>query len=263
MWSCCHKYVSEDPCKKAEFHISRSYLKGQLESAWKFYTTPEVPTSYTIHPAVAIDCEMGTAKSGDSELIRVTLIDYFSSTILVDSLVFPDVPMDHYNTRFSGVSFGQMEAARRQGKCLMGKKRAREAVWQYVGPNTVVVGHAAHNDLTAMRWMHPLVVDTYIIEFLRAEEAMAEEAMAKAEREENEAVPPISVPFDVAETVKTDQQEKPKKKAKGSGALSLKTLTMTRCGREIQTAKKKGHDSLEDAIATRDIAHWNIVNKTS
>jgi RNA exonuclease 1 len=32
-------------------------------------------------------------------------------------------------------------------------------------------------------------------------------------------------------------------------------------GREIQTTEQKGHDSLEDAIAARDLAHWHIVNK--
>ena len=48
---------------------------------------------------VAINCEMGTAASGDSELIRITLIDYFSSAILIDSLVYLDVEMSHYNTQ--------------------------------------------------------------------------------------------------------------------------------------------------------------------
>src|SRR5450432_3975662 len=128
MWSCCGKHVSSDPCRGDKFHISRNYPDGQLESAWKFHTTPDVYTSSTIRPAVAIDCEMGTARSGDSELIRVTLIDYFSSVILVDSLVYPDVAMEHYNTRFSGVTTGQMELARKQGRCLMGKERARKAV---------------------------------------------------------------------------------------------------------------------------------------
>lgn len=113
---------------------------------------------------MAIDCEMGTAKSGDSELIRVTLIDYFSSEVLVDKLVYPDVAMEHYNTRFSGVTRRDMENARVRRQCLMGKKRAREMVWRFVGPHTVVVGHSAHNDLTAMRWIHTVVVDTLLLE---------------------------------------------------------------------------------------------------
>ena len=41
---------------------------------------------------------MGTAFDGDSELIRLTLIDYFSGETLIDSLVYPDVAMLHFNT---------------------------------------------------------------------------------------------------------------------------------------------------------------------
>jgi len=111
VWSCCHKHVSSDPCQAAEFHLARTYPQGQLESLWKFHPTPSAYTSHQIRPVVAIDCEMGTAKSGDSELIRVTLIDYFSSEILVDKLVYPDVAMEHYNTRFSGVTRKEMENA--------------------------------------------------------------------------------------------------------------------------------------------------------
>jgi RNA exonuclease 1 len=256
MWSCCGKHVSSDPCKGHEFHIPRNYSKGKLESAWKFHTTPDTYTSSTIRPAVAIDCEMGTARSGDSELIRVTLIDYFSSAILVDSLVYPDVAMEHYNTRFSGVTTGQMKLARKQGRCLMGKEQARAEVWKFVGPNTVVVGHSAHNDLTAMRWIHPVVVDTWLIESIKAKAAKTK---AEQEKKEPDSTSPVSI--NVARKPKADQQKRPKKRGKGSGALSLKTLTMARCGREIQTAGKKGHDSLEDATAARDLAHWNIVNK--
>jgi RNA exonuclease 1 len=177
---------------------------------------------------------MGTAQSGESELIRVTLVDYFSSTILVDPLVCPDVQMNHYNTRFSGVTKRDMERARLRGACIMGRDQARAMVWRFVGPNTVVVGHSAHNDLTALRWIHPRVIDTFLLESLNA----------KAARGKETALPP---------SVLTSS----KGQRKESGALSLKSLAMLRLNREIQ-ASRKGHDSLEDALATRDLAHWNI-----
>lgn len=40
----------------------------------------------------------------------------------------------------------------------------------------------------------------------------------------------------------------------------MKSLTLVKLGREIQNAGKKGHCSLEDAIATRDLVHWYITN---
>jgi RNA exonuclease 1 len=218
---------------------------------------------------------MGTAKSGDSELIRVTLIDYFSSEILVDNLVYPDVAMEHYNTRFSGVTRKEMENALTLGQCLMGKSKAREAVWRFVGPHTIVVGHSANNDLTAMRWIHTVMVDTYLIESKKkkAKEEEAKEKKAKEEKANEEKANEEKANEEKAKTVaKRDgkerevqeseqHKEKPKKKVKGSGALSLKTLTRERLRREIQTAGRNGHDSLEDVIATRDLAHWNVLNE--
>ena len=40
--------------------------------------------------------------------------------------------------------------------------------------------------------------------------------------------------------------------------LSLKVLASERLNRAIQN-KKIGHDSLEDAIASRDLIHWHVV----
>jgi hypothetical protein len=44
------------------------------------------------------------------------------------------------------------------------------------------------------------------------------------------------------------------------GNLALKTLAKKYLDRDIQTKGKQGHDSLEDAIAARDIVHWNVLD---
>ena len=126
------------------------------------------PKRDSIRVAVALDCEMGTAASGDPELIRVTMVDYFSGEILVDNLVQPDVSMRHLNTRYSGVSWPDLKEARRKGTCLSGKAGARQAVWKYVGNDTIIVGHGVSNDLRALRWTHTLVVDSLIKESNRS-----------------------------------------------------------------------------------------------
>jgi RNA exonuclease 1 len=88
---------------------------------WRFHATPSATEYSDTRQAVAIDCEIGTVASGDSELIRVTLIDYFSSAVLVDSLVYPDVEMSHYSTRFLGVTKKEIEMARAKGTCFRGR----------------------------------------------------------------------------------------------------------------------------------------------
>jgi RNA exonuclease 1 len=291
MWSCCGSHVSSPPCTGNIFHSPRHYFTGEIECLWQFHPTPPPGPPSQPRAAVAIDCEMGTAKSGDSELIRVTVIDYFSSSVLVDRLVYPNVEMEHYNTRFSGVTRKHMAIALRERICIMGRDNARREVWRFVGPDTIVVGHSASNDLTALRWIHPVVVDTFLIESAKAKEEDDESKKGKDESkeeedeskegkdeskdgndhsiektdgaadEEDETAPTPVIPDHMHDDPRTGQQAQ-RKRAKGSGKLSLQALAMRRLGREIQMAGK-GHDSLEDATAARDLVHWHVVSGQS
>lgn len=161
--------------------------------------------------AVTLDCEMGVAKSGESQLIRLTLVDFFTGEALIDSLVKPAAPMSHYNTKYSGVTAADMRKAERSGSCIRGHHTARERIWKYVGPETIVIMHGGRNDLSALRWIHPTVIDSLLLERF---------------------VNPVE------------------------GGKSLKNLSFWRLGRVIQ--KGKGHCSLEDALACRELVHWHI-----
>lgn len=78
--------------------------------------------------------------------------------------------------------------------------------------------------------------------------------------------PNSSIPLNPAPPVTTknfsSQKQPAKAKSRGSGDLSLKTLTLAKLGRDIQNAGKKGHCSLEDAIAARDIVDWYLNNRS-
>ncbi|GME51470.1 uncharacterized protein K452DRAFT_260871 [Neofusicoccum parvum] len=179
--------LTDDPLQGAEHHIPRQYAPGELERFWRIAATPQPSSPAQIRAAVAIDCEMGEAATGDSELIRVTMVDYFTSEVLVDSLVFPAVAMRDLRTRFSGVTWAALHDARRRRACLLGRDSARRAVWAFVGPDTVVVGHSANHDLLALRWAHPTVVDTVHLEALRPPDPPA----AKGEGPGEEATAPV------------------------------------------------------------------------
>jgi DNA polymerase III epsilon subunit-like protein len=218
---------------------------------------------------------MGTAVSGDSELIRVTLIDYFTGAVLVNNIVEPDVPMQHLNTQYSGVTWADMSKAKRKGTCLGGKTRAREALWRYVGPETVVVGHGVSNDLRALRWIHPLVVDSFVTELtiMKRKEAEEEDQQKTSAGAESEGKckasnhGETSVLHTSAEIPNTNGNEPVTKtqrnKGRERGSLSLKTLVKNRLDRDIQMRGNQGHDSLEDATAARDLIHWIITNPDS
>ncbi|RFN42555.1 rna exonuclease 3 [Fusarium flagelliforme] len=211
-WTCCGAHVSGPPCKHEEHHLPEQSTLKEMSSRWQYSVTP-ASTTKNARKAVVIDCEMGTAASGDSELIRLTLIDYFSRQVLIDNLVWPDVLMSHLNTKYSGVTWQSMREARNAKRCIFGRKNARALVWKFVSPETIVIGHGASSDLTSLRWIHPQIIDTLIVEGNNHD-------------------------------------------GKTNG-LSLKKLAELRLQRIIQ--KGKGHDSLEDAIATRDLLHCNVV----
>jgi len=128
----------------------------------------------------------------------------------------------------------------------MGRQKALEACWKFVGADTVVVAHGGQNDLAALRWIHDQVVDTLIIEEAKWKEVMEQEEK-NTETKAKGAVGKSAEP----------KQKRPK----GTGPLTLKSLLKKRLGRVIQNAGRAGHDSHEDAIAARDLAHWNVVNR--
>jgi RNA exonuclease 1 len=179
VWLCCNQPVAAktEPCGGSHEHVPRPQELEDLYDLYLCYPAPNSPPrSSDIRAAVAIDCEMGTAVSGDPELIRVTLVDYFTEEILVDNIVEPDVAMQHPNTKYSGVSWADVNKARRNGTILDGKGGARQAIWQFVGPDTFVIGHGASNDLRSLRWMHMRVVDSMVTEFVRTKAKEAREA---------------------------------------------------------------------------------------
>lgn len=257
MWTCCNQYGSTPGCKESEEHVPQRTSLAELAARFQYTPTYEAPRKAAAphrRVAVAIDCEMGTSKDFEPEVIRLTLVDYFTSEVLIDSLVWPDMPMLHYNTRYSGVTRQQMQDARKARQCIMGLEKARELVWKYVDSETFVIGHSLQSDLSCLRWLHHTIVDSFVIENdlwnLAVQEVQLENRVLinawearKLEQEINGGG--------------TDLGEKPKGKPLPRGMLSLKDVTTTRLGRKIQQGRI-GHDSLEDALAARDLVDWHV-----
>ncbi|KAG9192194.1 RNA exonuclease 1 [Alternaria panax] len=280
-WICCGKHVSETaPCSTSNIHMMHEYRQGELDRLHQLQETPvfHPDRATSVRFAVAIDCEMGTARNGDSELIRLSAIDYLTGEVLINNLVKPDQPILHLNTKWSGVTWDQMNEAVRQKTTLKGTVGARRLLWKFMGPDTVLVGHSVHNDLKALKWIHTQVVDSYIIEHkiiqekkaIQAREEEANEARATRVEERLREITGLvdgymsSLPTNhqaAANSTTATEGEPKKKKAKGTGDLALKTLLKKYLATDIQTRGKKGHDSLEDATAARDLVHWMTMRR--
>ncbi|PWY92994.1 hypothetical protein BO94DRAFT_358106 [Aspergillus sclerotioniger CBS 115572] len=189
----------------------------------KFENTPTSPTNrHQKRKAVVIDCEMVTVSSGRRHIASIGAVDFLTGEVLLNHHVYPEMRIVNYNTRYSGINHASMMAAVNSGVALRGWEGARQALWEHVDKDTVLIGHALQNDLATIGVIHSRVVDSQILT--------------------GEAIFPTLPVVDSLPRL-----------------TGLKGLTSELVGYEIQTGRK-GHTALEDAYATRDVIIWCLRN---
>lgn len=166
---------------------------------------------------VAIDCEMVGLWRNTDCVALLCAVDVLTGETLVNTYVDPVSKVLAWRSTVSGITRRSMTDAIEQGQALQGWTAAREALWEYIDAETIIVGHALQNDLNVLGIFHPRIVDTAIL----ASQAVFPET-------ENKKFP----------------------ESYGLKRLLLSWLNMT-----IQTGMK-GHDCLEDTLATRELAIW-------
>lgn len=172
----------------------------------------------TRRKAIVIDCEMIETTVCTSELAYITAIDFLSGEVLINSYVAPTAPVTNWLTPVSGMTPEGMDAAITEGKAFQSNSDARRALRKFLDHDTVLIGHALHHDLRTLSLIHGRIVDTSL---LTAEAAFPNLASRTT-------FPRV---------------------------WGLKALAKEMLGIEIQ-ASRSGHNSLEDALATREILIW-------
>lgn len=118
------------------------------------------------------------------ELIRLTAVSWPTGEELLDVLVLPIGEYIDLNTRYSGVRPEDLaeaerwkpgddhrptvlpstgESPRRKLKLVPSPQAARDLFFTLISSDTPVIAHGAENDLTALRVVHPTVVDTVLL----------------------------------------------------------------------------------------------------
>ncbi|KAL5335728.1 hypothetical protein BJX70DRAFT_410263 [Aspergillus crustosus] len=101
-FTCCNETLGQSPgCTKGETHVYKVSETKRLASILQFETTPENPDLKTNQP-ICFDCEMGYTTLG-LELIRLTAVSWPQGKKVLDILVRPLGEVLDLNSRFSGV----------------------------------------------------------------------------------------------------------------------------------------------------------------
>ncbi|GAM21132.1 hypothetical protein SAMD00019534_043070 [Acytostelium subglobosum LB1] len=103
---------------------------------------------------LAVDCEMCVTTTG-KELTRISIVDE-NNTVLMDEYVKPDNPITDYVTRFSGIS----EETLRDVTTTLNDIQVK--LKHLIKKNTILIGHSLENDLNAMKFYHPHIIDTSV-----------------------------------------------------------------------------------------------------
>lgn len=207
------------------------------------------PSTYRARGAkrkvVALDCEMvGVRFSEDngktcevSELAQLCAIDVLTGEVLIDVLVQPPQRVSNWRTRYSGLTPAAMRSARSAGRMLWGWQGARTKLLKHIDASTVLVGHDLQSDLFMLRLAHGLVVDTAI---QTAEAVFGRRPLQQQQRQED--------------------KNSSHKNYYNTRIWGLKALCKDLLGMNIQVGRK-GHDCVEDTLATRELALWCLCNQ--
>lgn len=177
-YPCCNESVGTSAgCTKGETHVFKVSEAKRLASILQFEKTPEQPDKGQQQP-VCFDCEMAYTTQG-LELIRLTAVCWPEAKELLDILVRPIGEILDLNSRFSGVfpehyataiPYGPAAAPSEDGELeptpmhiVESPAAARELLFQFLQPDTPLIGHAIDNDLNACRIIHPTVIDTVLL----------------------------------------------------------------------------------------------------
>ncbi|WEL38979.1 RNA exonuclease [Encephalitozoon hellem] len=112
------------------------------------YRRALAPRSYDI---IALDIEKVRTKTGKMPG-RITMVDCSGKTIY-DKIIKPREPVVDYLTKYSGLIKEVVDKG-------VDIELVKDEIFNFIGTNTVIVGHGVENDLDSLKLYHERIIDT-------------------------------------------------------------------------------------------------------
>lgn len=180
-YPCCNKPEGSEGCTEAETHVFVAKDPKRLANILQFEQTPN-RSDLRVRQPVSFDCEMGYTTLG-LEVIRITAVSWPDAKLLFDVFVRPYGEILDLNTRYSGVTKEAYASATQYSSIppqtgynttgdeaeentiqkVDSPAAARQLLFEFLAPDTPLIGHAIENDLNVVRVIHPFVVDTVLL----------------------------------------------------------------------------------------------------
>ncbi|KAK9366462.1 hypothetical protein V1509DRAFT_629978 [Lipomyces kononenkoae] len=241
-FSCCGEMEGMTAgCRTSPNHVFRITHYPRLAAMIPF----RVAISGGKFPAaVALDCEMGYTTLG-TEMIRLTILEFPSNNVLYDTLVKPIGDVIDLNTQYSGVTSVD-EPGIPSFDAAMTK-----VLNDYIGADTILIGHGLENDLAVMRLFHLKVIDTSILfpldnpelvsrGYKRSLKSLAS-SLLQRDIQGSSRLPAVVRSTETVGVVSSDSTTPNSVVEPGASGL-----------------KQEGHDSIEDAKAAADLVAMRV-----
>ncbi|EWY82754.1 hypothetical protein FOYG_14847 [Fusarium oxysporum NRRL 32931] len=158
----CH---SSERLRKEGYVLGKETRENARQAA---ITKQTIMASYpsSLEPkrkAIALDCEMAGVVNGESEIVSICAIDFFTAEVLINSLVKPQEPIIDWRTNIHGIRPATLAIAASQGQILYGWEAARQELLKHINTETAMVGQSLQQDLNRLRLSHEKIFDTAIL----------------------------------------------------------------------------------------------------
>ncbi|RFU81788.1 hypothetical protein TARUN_378 [Trichoderma arundinaceum] len=138
-------------------------LKFQQKAHLKIGDFVATPQEGERRKVVVLDCEWDQAVTRLSEPVAVCAIDFLTGETLVYSLITPSQMIFRSRSHLHGITAEDVEAAAMSRECFYGWKEAREKLFEFVGEETILVGHSVKKKLQMLRMFHRTIVDSQVL----------------------------------------------------------------------------------------------------